>query len=143
MQSGNRKNDGAKLNMKFNCKSGMTLIEVLLAVVLLGIGGGALLVAVSRCISVVTRSHHYSTAQRLIQNVSAEHPLSRGMIEEGRDSGTFYNASGYRWEREILEAESEDRAGLFTVRTRISWSERGQTSFEEITTLVFIPPEEK
>lgn len=123
-------------------KSGMTLIEVLLAVVLLGTGGGALLLATARCLEVAGRSKHYSTAQRLIANISAEHPLSRGMIKEGRDSGLFYDAPGYRWEREIEGADTEDREGLFTVRTRVLWSDRGKSAYEEIVTWVFIPPEE-
>ncbi|MGE4490137.1 MAG: prepilin-type N-terminal cleavage/methylation domain-containing protein [Kiritimatiellales bacterium] len=123
-------------------KAGLTLIEVLLAVVILGIGAGVLMLATARCLAVISKSRHYSTAQRLIQQVSAEHPLTRGMVEAGRDSGEFDNEENYSWEREITEPEDENREGLYTVRTRVSWSERGKASFEEVVTWVYIPPEE-
>jgi prepilin-type N-terminal cleavage/methylation domain-containing protein len=124
-------------------KRGLSLIEVMLAVVILGIGSGVLLLATARCLAIVTKSQHYSTAQRLILRIGAEHPLTRSEVDMGTKSGTFHDEEGYRWEREITEPESKDRKGLFTVRTRVSWSDRGRESFEEVTTWHFIPPEEK
>ncbi len=126
-----------------NSRRGLSLIEVMLAVVILGIGSGILLLATARCLSIVTKSQHYSTAQRLLLRVGAENPLTRSEIDTGTKSGTFHDAEGYRWEREITEPEGESRKGLFTVRTRVSWSDRGRDSFEEVTTWHFIPPEEK
>ncbi|MCU0857659.1 MAG: hypothetical protein MUC65_04565, partial [Pontiellaceae bacterium] len=97
----------------------------MLSIVILGIGTGVLLLATAKCISIVTQSQHYSTAQRLIQQVSAEHPLTRSDIEAGTESGTFDDEEDYRWEREIIESENENRKGLFTVITRVIWSDRG------------------
>jgi hypothetical protein len=114
----------------------------MLAVVILGIGSGVLLLATARCLAVITKSQRYSTAQRLILRVGAEHPLTRSEIDTGTKSGTF-NDDGYRWEREITEPESENRKGLYTVRTRVSWADRGRDSFEEVITWHFIPPEEE
>lgn len=125
-------------------KKGLTLIEVMLAVVILGIGAGVLLLATARCLAVITKSQRYSTAERLILQVGAEHPLTRSSeIKTGTESGTFDDEKGYRWEREITEPEDENRKGLYTVRTRVSWSDRGRSSFEEVTTLLFIKPEEE
>jgi len=124
-------------------KRGLSLIEVMLAVVILGIGSGVLLLATARCLSIVTKSQHYSTAQRLILRVGAEYPLTRSEVDTGTKSGTFHDEEGYRWEREITEPESESRKGLYTVRTRVSWSDRGRDSFEEVTTWHFIPPPEE
>lgn len=123
-------------------RRGLTLIEVMLAVVILGIGAGVVLLATARCLSIVAKSQRYSTAQRLIAQVEAEHPLTRAQIEAEMESGRFDNEPGYQWEREITESENENRKGLFTVRTRVSWSERGRSSFEETTTWRFIKPEE-
>lgn len=124
-------------------KAGLTLIEVLLAVVILGIGSGVLLLATARCLSIVVKSQRYSTAQRLIGQVEAEHPLTRAKIEAGTESGTFDDDADYRWEREMTESENENRKGLFTIRTRVSWSDRGRNSFEEVTIWRFIPTEEE
>jgi len=123
-------------------RRGLTLIEVLLAVVILGIGSGVLLLATARCIAIISKSRHYNTAQRLILQVGAEHPLNRGEIASGKQSGTFDDEDGYRWEREINEPENENRKGLYTVRTRVSWSDRGRDSFEEVITWFYIQPEE-
>ncbi|MDD3276431.1 MAG: prepilin-type N-terminal cleavage/methylation domain-containing protein [Kiritimatiellales bacterium] len=124
-------------------KRGLTLIEVMLAVVILGIGAGVLLLATARCLSIVVKSQRYSTAQRLIGQVEAEHPLTRAKIEAGIESGTFDDDADYRWEREMTESENENRKGLYAVRTRVSWSDRGRSSFEEVTTWRFIPTEEE
>ena len=124
-------------------RRGLTLIEVMLAIVILSIGSGVLLLATARCIAIISKSRHYSTAQRLIQQVGAAHPLTRAKIEAGTESGTFDDEEDYKWEREITETEDENRKGLFTVRTRVSWSDRGRDSFEEVTTWRFIKPEEE
>jgi len=121
-------------------KAGLSLIEVMLAVVILGIGSGTLMLATARCLGVVTKARHYSTAQRLILQVGAENPLTRRDIELGTESGDFDD--GYRWEREIIEPEDEFREGLYTVRTRVSWSRRGKERFEETVTWHYIEPEE-
>jgi prepilin-type N-terminal cleavage/methylation domain-containing protein len=121
--------------------AGLTLVEVMLAIVILGIGAGTLMTATARCMAVATKSKHYSRAHRLIMQVGAENPLTRGDIDDGTESGSFDD--GYSWEREIIESEEEDREGLYTVRTRVSWSARGRESFEEVTSYLYIPPEDK
>jgi len=122
-------------------KSGLTLIEVMLSIVILGIGSGALMLATARCLSVVSKARHYSNAQRLVLRVGAENPLSRGELRDETESGDFDD--GYTWEREVIESEDENREGLYTVRTRVSWSTRGKEQFEEIVTWHYIEPEEK
>jgi hypothetical protein len=115
----------------------------MLAVVILGIGSGILLLATARCIAIVSKSQRYSTAQRLIQQVGAEQPLTRSEMETGTESGRFDgDDEGYRWEREVTEPDEENRKGLYSVRTRVSWSDRGRSSFEEVITWYYIPVEE-
>jgi len=121
-------------------RRGLSLIEVLLAIVILGIGSGVLMLATGRCIAVVSKARHYGNAQRLIFQVGAEHPLTRGDISAGIESGEFDD--GYEWEREVTEPENENREGLYTVRTRVSWSTRGKERFEEVVTWHYIPIKE-
>lgn len=124
-------------------KAGLTLIEVLLAIVILGIGAGTLMLATARCLAVAAKAQRYSDAQRLILRVGAEHPLTRAEVQTGLESGTFSDEPDYRWEREISEPDDENRAGLYTVRTRVSWSDRGRDSYEEVLTWHYIRPEEE
>ncbi len=124
-------------------KRGLTLIEVLLAVAILGIGAGALMLATGRCLAVISQSRHFSTAQRLILQTGAEHPLTRSTLKTGIDSGSFDDDLGYTWEREVTEPTDENRKGLYTVRTRVGWSDRGRKSFEEVITWHYIKPEEE
>lgn len=121
-------------------KKGLTLIEVMLAIVILGVGAGTLMLATARCMGVALKAQHYSAAQRLLLRVNSEKPLSLEELEEGTETGSFDD--GYTWEREVLESENEDRQGLYTVRTRVSWSMRGKTAYEETTTVLYIKPED-
>jgi len=119
----------------------MTLIEVMLAIVILGIAAGTLMLATARCMAVATKARHYSNAHRLISRVDVENPLSRGEIDAETKSGKFDDH--YSWEREVTENEDENRENLYLVRTRVSWSARGRESFEEITGYRYIPPKKK
>ncbi len=123
-------------------RRGLTLIEVLLAVAILGVGAGVLMLATARCLAVISQSRHYSAAQRLILQVGAENPLTRADLEAKSESGKFSDDPDYTWEREIIEPENENQKGLYTVRTRVSWSDRGRESFEEVVTWHYIQPEE-
>lgn len=121
---------------------GLTMIEVLLAVAILGVGAGVLMLATARCLAVISQSRHYSAAQRLILQVGAENPLTRAALEAKSESGKFSDDPDYTWEREIIEPENENQKGLYTVRTRVSWSDRGRESFEQVVTWHYIQPEE-
>lgn len=123
-----------------SAKAGLTLIEVMLAVIILGIGAGVLMTATARCMAVATKSKYYSRAHRLMSRVEAENPITRGEMEDGTESGSFED--GFTWEREITESEDEGREGLYTIRTRISWSSRGKQSYEEVSRYVYIQPSE-
>ncbi len=115
----------------------------MLAVVILGIGAGILLLATARCLSIVTKAKRYSTAQRLVLQVGAQKPLARANVEAGSESGDFDDTPGYTWERVITESENENQKGLYTVRTRVKWSDRGRDSFEETVMFHYIPPEKE
>ena len=130
------------LHLHSNTSSlGLSLIEVMLAIVILGVGSGVLMLATGRCLAVISKARHYSTAHRLILRVEAEHPIPRGEIDAETESGNF-DDEDYTWEREITEEDDENRPGLYTVRTRVSWSARGKASFEEVVTWRYVEPKE-
>ncbi|MCF7816862.1 MAG: prepilin-type N-terminal cleavage/methylation domain-containing protein [Kiritimatiellales bacterium] len=123
-------------------KKGMTLIEVLIALVILSIGVSSMMVAMSRCLSVVRTARNREVARSLLRRVDIEYPIERKKMEETSESGDFEDTEGYTWTRDILMVDEEERPGLFLVTTRVQWSERGRDSFEEITTYKYAPEAE-
>jgi prepilin-type N-terminal cleavage/methylation domain-containing protein len=123
-------------------KTGMTLIEVLIALVILSIGVSSMMMAMSRCLSVVRTARNRDVARSLLRRVDVEFPIDRKTIEETTESGDFEDMEDYFWNREILMVDEEERPGLFLVTTRVLWSERGRDAFEEIITYNYAPDAE-
>ena len=123
-------------------KKGLTLVEVLIALVILSIGVSSMMVAMSRCLSVVRTARNREVARGLIQRVDIEAPIEAEDMEETTESGDFEDTPGYTWFREIWMVDEEERPGLFLVTTRIQWSERGRDTFEEITMYKYAPDAE-
>ena len=120
----------------------MTLIEVMIAMIILSIGASSLLMAMSRCLSVVRTARSREVARSLIARVDLENPIESVDMEELTESGTFEDAEGYVWFREILMVDQEERPGLLLVTTRVQWAERGRDAFEEVTIYRYAPDAE-
>ncbi len=123
-------------------KRGLTLIEVLIALVILSVGVSSMMVAMSRCLAVVRTARNRNVAHALIRRVDIEFPIEREDMEELSESGDFEDTPGYVWYRDIIMVDEEERPGLFLVTTRIQWSERGRDAFEEITVYKYAPDAE-
>ena len=122
-------------------RSGLTLIEVLLALAILGIGLSVLIQSVSRCLQVVHKTRNYETARYLLQRLDLEHPLGvTEQIATGVDQGRCDPPNDdFSWSREITAIGLQDEP-LFQVKTRIAWSDDGShESAQETTTIVFKP----
>ena len=124
-------------------QKGFTLVEVLLAVAILGIAGIALVTAASQCLAVVRSAYLYHQAHGLLQRVDLENPLFDDELQQGIESGRFpdRDLEHFTWSREI-NAQGTEPEGLYEVRTRISWTRQGSRGFEEVVSFRFIPPEE-
>jgi len=120
-------------------KHGLTLIEVLIALVILSVGVSSMMVAMSRCRSGVRTARNREVARGLILRVDVENPIESIDMTEMSDSGDFEDVEGYEWFRDIIEVDEEQRPGLFLVSTRVQWSERGRNAFEEITVYKYAP----
>jgi prepilin-type N-terminal cleavage/methylation domain-containing protein len=123
-------------------KRGLTLIEVLIALVIITVGVSSLMGAMASCLGVVRTARNREVARGLIRRVEVENPIDRKKIAETTESGGFEDVEGYDWSREILLVDEEERPGLFLVTTRVRWSERGRDTFEEITTYNYAPESE-
>ena len=129
----------ASMNRKSSSRRGMTLIEVLIALVILSIGVSSLMLAMSRCLAVVRTARNRNVAHNLLRLVEMEYPIDKTSIEEGWESGDFEDMEGYTWLREVVMVDEEERPGLFLVTTRVQWAEKGKDAFEEIITFKYAP----
>jgi len=131
-----------------NARRGMTLLEVLIAVVILGTSVGALVAASMRSLAVVRQAQNYEEARRMLGRVEAENPLwLKDEIEAGSETGRFEggDAEGWSWERVLEEVETsgesgEEGEGLFLLKTRVYWpTSGGGKGMEETVEYLFVP----
>ena len=121
---------------------GLTLVEVLLALVILSIGVSAMMMAMGQALSVVRTARNREIAQNLLRRIDLDFPIEKIDYEERIESGEFDDPEGYYWTREILLIDEEERPGLFLTRTRIEWSDRGRDAFEEVQLYTYAPEAE-
>lgn len=125
--------------------AGFTLIEIMLAVMILAMGLGMIMAAVSQCLSVARAARIYDTTRNLLSQVEAENPIETvEEIEDIADSGKFDDSKlgAYEWKREVEEV-GDKKYGLFKITTTVSWSENGKSSQEQLVTYRFSEKEAK
>ena len=126
-ESGNRK----------RC-AGLTLIEVLLAATVLAISMTALLAGASRCIAVMRAARYYQEAQWALSLGELEHPIAAFEdVDELEVQGKRYGNLTYSRVVEPRDESEED--GLYILRSRISWQDRGRPKYEEVARFLFVP----
>lgn len=131
--------------MKRTGREGLTLIEVLIAAAILGVGLTSLLTASSRCLAVMRAAKRYQDAQWVLSVGEAEHPVLMPK-DRGDDMDpiplwevspeTFEN--GMVYSREVEEPDEEQKDGLYLLRSRVTWSETGNAGYEEVVRYVFV-----
>lgn len=126
-----------------NC--GMTLIEVLIATLILSVGITSLLAGISSCLGVMRASREFATAQWVLGMGELKYPLKE--VEELEDlniDGDTSIAEGFTFSREVEEKSlmiDEEDDGLYVVHTRVTWGSGGEGQREEVTRLVWKKPE--
>ena len=124
-------------------KAGLTLIEVMLAVVILGLALGGLVEAASRALAVVRQARNYEMARRMLGQVEAENPLRlEDEIQAGEESGGFDNGpAGWSWTRTLVDygQDDEQKQGLFLLTTRVYWSQGEKRGLEETVQYLYVP----
>lgn len=121
--------------------SGLTLIEMLLAITILGGSLVALLTAASRCLSVMKRARVYQEAQWTLGRGEVDFPLAEIEEIEDIEVADEHYENGYIFSREVEEDEDED--GLHIVRTRVRSEHDRREAIEEVVQYLLIPPEEE
>lgn len=123
-------------------RGGLTLIEVILALVILGTGLTALIAAASRALSVVRQAKNLDTTRELfgvLEVMEPVHPPFIEDIEEAAGSGSFERPyQDYRWERRV-EMVGEEEDGLWLLTITISWQDNERQRSETVQTYVYWP----
>ncbi len=130
-------------------RAGLTLIEVLLAAVILGLSMSVLLTAMSRCMLLFQVVHTYHQAQTVLGQAGVDFPLTElsrrrdaapedfEVLEERYDRFTF--------SRTVEDPDAFDRDAdkprLLVVRSTVTWSDRGRERAEELTRYVLYQPQ--
>lgn len=118
-------------------KSGMTLVEAVLALAILSIGIFILVETTAKCLSVVRISRNYQTSRAIFDRAESEYPLrGTNTVEQNRVGPIEYD-NGFTFTRDLQEVDGEEK--LFLVTTRVAWSETGKESFDEVVSYVYCP----
>ena len=123
----------------FKKRAGLTLVEVILALMIIGTGLVALVAAVARCLSIPRLARNFDTARELLGQLEAEKPLqAEEEIEEAAGRGAFEPPyAQFTWERTVEQQGEDDEDGLWRVTTTISWTENNRTRNEQVVTLFY------
>ncbi|MGV3773211.1 MAG: type IV pilus modification PilV family protein [Verrucomicrobiales bacterium] len=118
-------------------RAGFSLVEVLCAVLILGIALAGLTQGITAALSSTKESETQSAAVMLAASVM-ETIRAEGFVTEGSDEGEFdeEGLALYRWRQTI---SSGDIPGLYEVEVVIENSNTGQSIYE-LQTMLFDPP---
>ena len=121
-------------------RAGFTLIEVLIATMILALGLMTLMTGLSNCAAMMTLSKEYQDAQYVFSLGELKYPMKEStdvekdlVVDPDPDL-----VEGYVFERTVDEKEEEKNVvddGLYLVRTRVSWGS-GKDQYEELVRLV-------
>lgn len=122
--------------------SGMTLIEVLMALAILTVAAGVLMTATSRCLAVVKTAKNYYEARRIIELGDVDYPLlvvqkknEKELKPLNLNVGPVEYPPGFTYQR--TSERSTDKEDMMIVRSRVTWSQKGHDSFEEVTSYLY------
>lgn len=123
-------------------KRGFTLLEVMIAIAILGVALTVILQLFAQGLDSAKRSGEYSKAV-LYAKEKMEELIAMDDLAEGEESGEFDDV--YRWHREIKPAELEDEEDqesyqplpmeIFELSVRVSWLSDGKDKSFEVNTL--------
>ena len=120
-------------------RKGFTLIEAMLAMVIVTAGLSVLYTAAARSIAIGKKAKEYEVARTLFSTLEYEEPIQLDDVDEDRDSGRFSSPyEDYRWSRTITEY-GEESDELYVIETKILWESYNGTKNETLISLLHVP----
>ena len=122
-------------------KRGLTLIEVLLAVAILGVGIVMMLTAISRCLRVFDASTGYHDVMWTLSAGEVEYPMIHKANDDDMEPEDLAVSpeefDGVVYERIVedpYEGDEDSDVRLLVVKIRLTWpGRRGKEKAEEVT----------
>jgi type II secretion system protein I len=106
---------------------GFTLLEVLVAVMIIALAFSGLLALHNRNLAVIGRDQNMTRATLLMRELVAQAEIFPAYSELGTANGNFEGSPGFSWEREVRSTALEE---LREIRFRVHWGERAGQSAE-------------
>ena len=121
-------------------RAAFTLVEAVVALAILSIGIFVIIEATARCLAVIRVSRNYQTARAVLDRGESEFPLQpTNAVSDNIVQGAEL-VPGYTFSRELEAVDGEEK--LYMVTTRVTWSETGLDSAEEVVSYLYFPNEE-
>ena len=118
--------------------SGFTLLEVILAVMILGAAMLAIMEGLAKSLNAVESIRNQNTAIELLSVKMADLEKLDTLEEQSQD-GDFEEAHpGFTWNTDITSTEMQD---LYEVHVTIFWKEHGQEASDSVTSYLYRPSE--
>jgi prepilin-type N-terminal cleavage/methylation domain-containing protein len=118
--------------MRKNSRQGLTLLEVVLALAILGLGVAALATATSRCLALVALSKTYHQARYALELAELRFPLVEQEDElVNKEVSDTEILPGFQFTRTAEVPEDYEDIGLLILHNRVSWEGRGSNTYEE------------
>jgi len=116
--------------------AGFSLIEVMCAIMVLGIGVVGLTLGLTTALTASKESERQTVAALLAAG-QMETLRADAYLVEGEDEGDGYSElSNYRWRQSVVKTSTD---GLYEVRIVVEIAETGQVVYQ-LVTLLFDPP---
>jgi prepilin-type N-terminal cleavage/methylation domain-containing protein len=130
-------------HVKSGSRCGLTLIEVLIAIAILGAGLAVMMTGASRCLAVMKAARNFQTVQWTFGLALAEHPLfPTNRLEDIEVTPQDYNDMTF--ERTVDEKkDTKEDDGLYVVRTSVGWKDRGRTWREEMVQYIYLTEDQR
>jgi len=121
-------------------RAGLTLVEVLMATVILGTVLLGLMQGLSNCLAAFSLARRVEALQGVLAQGEIAHPLvfETDPVEDLRVDADRDLRDGYTFERDCEEDEDED--GLYVVRSRVAYGAGGPGSELTVVRYVFHEP---
>lgn len=121
-------------------RKGFSLLEVLLAVLILGLTLSVVFSSANQGLAVVTRARDYQISRGLLHELELREPLDLEEMEEGEFRGNFTHGEHgvVQWTRIVaVEGAEEDR--FYRLRTEINWGGNDLPQAESVETYIHQP----
>jgi len=112
-------------------------VEAVLALAILSISIFVLIETTAQCLAVIRVSRNYQIARTVLGQGELDYPLiGTNSVEDNTVSPVKY-PNGFTFSRDLQQVDGEDK--LFIVTTRVFWSEKGGSAFEQVVSCLYCP----